>query len=142
MNVKQQPCGFGYQPVPGLMNRHISRFLRAQRKNIRRVLAERGFVDLLAQMEELKRDSRRGFMAKNKIFQRIMNEYIARTTPASASTEAAHMARVKVAAHVDMQSDAESDPPDPDHGTRHYSGGGVPELEGAHDEHGAVVIEE
>ena len=84
MNQQTPWAGFKYEPVPGLINRHISRFLRSQRKNIRRMLAERGHTDLLDDMVALKRDPTLNFMQKNKRFQRIMNEYIARTTPVPA----------------------------------------------------------
>jgi hypothetical protein len=70
-------AGFKYQPVPGLMNRHIARFLRRERKRMRRNFLERGFVDLYLQLEEIRRDSTQGFMQKNRRFQRVMNEYIA-----------------------------------------------------------------
>jgi tRNA(Ile2) C34 agmatinyltransferase TiaS len=33
----------GYEQVPGLANRHISRYLRTQRKNMLRFFQERGF---------------------------------------------------------------------------------------------------
>jgi hypothetical protein len=91
-------------PVRDLANRYISRFLRAQRKNLRRTFAERGQLDLLAQLEELKRNPRLDFMEKNKRFQRIINEYLARTAPAPVP-EAAHPAVVGNGA-VELPADA------------------------------------
>lgn len=83
--------GFKYEPVRGLMDRKISRFLRAQRKNMRRSFLQRGLLDLYAQLEEIKRNPRAGFMAKNQQFQKVMNEYIARVsaTPLATGPEAA-----------------------------------------------------
>lgn len=88
-DISQQPtpwAGFGYAPVRGLVDRHVSRFLRAQRKNMRRLFQERGHYDLFAQMEEIRRDPTRGFMQKNQSFQRIMNEHIARSSQAAPVT--------------------------------------------------------
>jgi hypothetical protein len=72
----------GYVQVRGLADRKISRFLRAQRKNMRRFFASQGYVDLLEQLEQIRR-SRQGMMAKNVMFQKVMNEYIARNQPAA-----------------------------------------------------------
>lgn len=74
-------AGFGYRPVRGLVDRHIARFLRTQRKNMRRFFAERGHLDLFSQLDELRKNSRADFRRKNEIFQRILNEHIARTVP-------------------------------------------------------------
>ena len=71
---------FGYEPVPGLANRHISRYLRTQRKNMRRFFAERGLYVLLDRMDQI-RNSRQGMLAKNRMFQEVLNSYAKLTTP-------------------------------------------------------------
>lgn len=80
----------GYQQVPGLANRIISRYLRTQRKTMLRFFTERGLIDLAERMRQIRR-SRQGMMAKNRMFQAVLNEYSERVTPralASASPEA------------------------------------------------------
>lgn len=78
---QQRPWpGFGYVQVPGLANRHISRYLRAQRKNMRRLFQERGLWDLAERMNQI-RKSRQGMMAKNRMFQKLLDEYAKRVTP-------------------------------------------------------------
>jgi hypothetical protein len=82
MTEQTQPtpwAGFKYQPIPALVNRHVARFLRTQRKNIRRFFAERGHVDLYGQLEELRKNPKLDFRAKNRIFQRVLNEHIKRS---------------------------------------------------------------
>ncbi len=66
--------GFQYQQVPGLANRLISRYLRAQRKNMKRFFEERGLLTLADRMNQI-RNSRQGMMAKNRMFQQVLNEY-------------------------------------------------------------------
>src|SRR5208337_963244 len=75
--------GFNYEPVPGLMNRHISRYLRTQRKNMLRFFQERGLYVLAERMSQI-RKSRQGMMAKNRMFQGVLNDYAALTMPARA----------------------------------------------------------
>src|SRR5271166_396536 len=72
--------GFNYEPVPGLMNRHISRYLRTQRKNMPRFFQERGLFVLADRMSQI-RKSRQGMMAKNRYFQEVLNEYSKLVTP-------------------------------------------------------------
>jgi hypothetical protein len=90
--VAEQPVpwkGFKYQPVRGLVDRHVARFLRTQRKNMRRFFLERGHLDLYAQLTDLRKQSNRNFIQKNQSFQRILNEHIARSQPAAPAAEAA-----------------------------------------------------
>lgn len=88
MTEATQPwAGFKYAPVRGLADRRISRYLRTQRKNMRRFFADRRLFDLLARMEEI-RKSRQGMMAKNRMFQEVLNDYAERATP-KPNTEAA-----------------------------------------------------
>lgn len=83
--------GFGYEPVPGLINRHISRYLRTQRRNMRRFFVERGLLELAMRLDSLRKQSNRNFVQKNRAFQRILNEYIKLATPTN-STDAAGVA--------------------------------------------------
>ena len=85
-DTKQIPKwdALGYQPVRGLVNTHIARYLRHQRKNMRRFFAERGMVDWFLRLEEIRKDPRRDFMQKNRSFQRILNEYTASSVPSVA----------------------------------------------------------
>jgi len=73
-------AGLGYEPVPGLMNRIISRYLRTQRKNMRRFFQERGLYTLADRMDQI-RNSKQGMLAKNRMFQKVLNEYSALSTP-------------------------------------------------------------
>jgi hypothetical protein len=85
MSEATQPwAGFKYEPVRGPTDRRISRYLRTQRKNMRRFFAERGVFDLLARMEEI-RKSRQGMMAKNTMFQEVLNEYAERVNQPAAT---------------------------------------------------------
>jgi hypothetical protein len=72
--------GLDYQQVPGLANRIISRYLRSQRKNMLRFFTERGMFDLAERMRRIKL-SRQGMLAKNQMFQKVLNEYSERVTP-------------------------------------------------------------
>ena len=76
--------GFKYEPVRGLADRLVARWLRSQRKNIRRTLWERGHVDLAQQLEQLKQNPRQGALEKNRRFQEIMNEYVSRVSSQTA----------------------------------------------------------
>ena len=81
-------AGFGYAPVRGLVDRHVARFLRTQRKTMRRFFQERGHLDLFAQLDDLRKNSARDFRSKNTTFQRILNEYISRANPVPVQTAA------------------------------------------------------
>jgi hypothetical protein len=70
---------FGYIQVPGLANRLISRYLRTQRKNMRRFFQERGLFTLLDRMNQI-RNSRQGMLAKNRMFQEVLNLYAAQNS--------------------------------------------------------------
>jgi len=79
--TQQQPwSGFKYEPVRGLRDRLISRYLRSQRKNMRRFFTERGLLEFTDRMDRI-RKSRQGMMAKNQMFQEVLNAYAARTAP-------------------------------------------------------------
>ena len=78
-------AGFNYEQVPGLANRLIARYLRTQRKNMRRLFAERGMYVLLDRMDQI-RKSRQGMMAKNRMFQQVLNDYAKLANPVVQST--------------------------------------------------------
>jgi len=77
---------FGYVQVPGLANRHISRYLRAQRKNMRRFFQERGLYTLLDRMNQI-RKSRQSMLAKNRMFQDVLTQYAQLTAPPVVSSD-------------------------------------------------------
>jgi hypothetical protein len=66
--------------VPGLANRIIARYLRGQRRNMERFFTERGLFESADRMRQI-RLSRQGMMAKNRMFQEVLNEYARRATP-------------------------------------------------------------
>jgi hypothetical protein len=72
--------GLGYEMVPGLANRLISRYLRGQRRNMERFFTERGLHDSALRMRQI-RLSRQGMLAKNRMFQEVLNEYARRASP-------------------------------------------------------------
>jgi hypothetical protein len=80
---------FGYEPVRGLANRHISRYLRTQRKNMRRFFQERGLYTLLDRMNQI-RKSKQGMIPKNQMFQEVLNSYAARTDSPTVPGNALH----------------------------------------------------
>lgn len=71
--------GLGYEQVRGLSDRLISRYLRTQRRGMRRFFAENGFYHLAARMDEIRR-SRQGMLAKNQMFQEVLNAYAVERT--------------------------------------------------------------
>lgn len=77
---------FGYEQVRGLANRHISRYLRTQRKNMRRFFQERGLYTLAERMNQI-RSSRQGMLAKNLMFQAVLNDYAKLSSPPVVSSD-------------------------------------------------------
>jgi hypothetical protein len=73
---------FGYQPVGPLVNKMLARYLRTQRKNMRRFFEERGLFVFADRMRQI-RKSNQGMMAKNRMFQEVLNSYATQTMPAS-----------------------------------------------------------
>lgn len=127
--------GLQYQQVTGLSNRLIARWLRTQRKNMRRFFAERGLFDELEQMERILK-SRQGMMAKNQMFQEVLDAYAKRASPRP-SVEAAHregQGSTDVVVRVSDGTTADAG------GSRPYAVGSVPELAG--DDSSGPVIEE
>jgi len=75
---------FGYQPVRGLYDRILSRYLRTQRKNMRRLFEERGMFALADRMNQI-RKSRQPMRAKNRYFQEVLIDYAKLITAASSA---------------------------------------------------------
>jgi hypothetical protein len=102
--------GFKYAPVRGLTDRRIARYLRTQRKNMRRFFAERGLFDELEKMERI-RKSRQGTIAKNEMFRGVLDAYAARTTAQSGAETPPAKDEVR-AGEVGMSADASGLPQD------------------------------
>jgi len=86
MNDQPKPwAGMGYEPVGAIVNKLLARYLRTQRKNMRRFFADRGLFALADRMNQI-RNSRQGMLAKNRMFQKVLNEYSALANPAVSSS--------------------------------------------------------
>jgi hypothetical protein len=80
-NQQAKPwAGMGYEPVGAIVNKLVARYLRTQRKNMKRFFEERGLYVLAERMKQI-RGSRQGMLAKNRMFQEVLNEYSALVTP-------------------------------------------------------------
>lgn len=77
-------ANFGYEPVGAIVNRLMARYLRTQRKNMRRFFEERGLFALANRMKQI-RNSRQGMLAKNRYFQEVLNEYSRLANPTATS---------------------------------------------------------
>jgi hypothetical protein len=77
--------GFGYEPVGAITNKLIARYLRTQRKNMRRFFEERGLFTLAERMNQI-RKSRQGMLEKNRLFQGVLNDYAALSAPKISGT--------------------------------------------------------
>jgi len=73
-------ASFGYEPVGAIVNKLLARYLRTQRKNMRRFFQERGLYTLADRMDQI-RNSRQGMMAKNRYFQEVLNDYSKLSSP-------------------------------------------------------------
>jgi hypothetical protein len=73
-------ASFGYEPVGAIVNKLLARYLRTQRKNMRRLFQERGLFALADRMDQI-RKSRQSMLGKNRMFQKVLNEYAALSTP-------------------------------------------------------------
>jgi len=94
---------FNYVQVPGLANRFIARYLRTQRKNMRRFFQERGLYTLLDRMNQI-RKSKQGMMAKNRMFQEVLNEYSKLANPATVASVPGSVLQPPQAEPVDIQA--------------------------------------
>ena len=82
MTEQMKPwASFGYEPVGPIVNKLLARYLRTQRKNMLRFFQERGLYALADRMNQI-RNSKQGMMAKNQMFQQVLNEYSKFATPA------------------------------------------------------------
>jgi len=97
--------GFGYVQVPGLANRLIARWLRTQRRNMREFFRQRGLTDLVLRMDQI-RNSRQGMLAKNRMFQKVLDDYaqLVNGTPPVSATETSNQQAEGVAG-VDVSGD-------------------------------------
>jgi len=77
---------FGYEPVRGLTNRLIARYLRTQRKTMRRFFQKRGLYTLADRMDQI-RNSKQGMLAKNRMFQDVLNQYAELSAPPVVSSD-------------------------------------------------------
>jgi hypothetical protein len=73
----------GYEPVGPIITRLLARYLRTQRKNMRRLFEDRGLLGLAHRMHQI-RNSKQGAMAKNRMFQEVLDDYAKLTGPAAA----------------------------------------------------------
>jgi hypothetical protein len=78
-------AGMGYEPVGAIVNKLLARYLRTQRKNMLRFFQERGLYTLADRMDQI-RKSRQGMLAKNRMFQEVLNSYAKLSTPATVSS--------------------------------------------------------
>jgi hypothetical protein len=76
----------GYEPVGPIVNRLLARYLRTQRKNMRRFFQERGLFTLADRMDQI-RNSRQGMLAKNRYFQEVLNDYAKLSSPPVVSSD-------------------------------------------------------
>lgn len=87
-NAPSRWPGFKYVQVPGYANRLIARWLRTQRKNMREFFRQRGLTDLVLRMDDI-RNSRQGMLAKNRMFQKVLDDYAKLVNPGAAPQSAA-----------------------------------------------------
>lgn len=134
----------GYEPVRGLQDRIISRYLRGQRKNMERFFRERGLLDSAERMRQI-RLSRQGMLAKNRMFQEVLNEYAQRvnpqgTAPQPVAEAADQQATASPAVEVQTEGHRDDITGAGARGDRGDTDGSVPEVAGA--DGAGVVIEE
>jgi hypothetical protein len=96
-------------PVPYVVNKRIGRYLRTQRKNMLRFFQERGLFDLASRMTQI-RNSRQGMLAKNKMFQEVLNSYAAQTMPAQPGVLEPKAEQVQNVRQDSVSSVAEGEP--------------------------------
>ena len=77
---------FKYEPVGVIVNRLLARYLRTQRKNMLRFFQERGLYALADRMSQI-RKSRQPMLAKNRMFQDVLNRYAQLTAPPVVSSD-------------------------------------------------------
>jgi hypothetical protein len=85
---KHKWTGLGYEMVPGMANRLISRYLRGQRRNMIRFFHERRMYEFEDRLQKIRKDSAMPMLEKNRKFQEILNEYATRAVPSGATPTA------------------------------------------------------
>jgi hypothetical protein len=76
---------FKYEPVGAIVNKLLGRYLRTQRKNMLRFFQERGLYTLAERMKQI-RNSRQDMLAKNRMFQEVLNEYSKLANPTAVAS--------------------------------------------------------
>jgi len=147
--TQQQPwSGFKYEPVRGLRDRLISRYLRGQRKNMRRFFTERGLLEFTDRMDRI-RKSRQGMIAKNRMFQGVLDDYAKLVNPQPVSggsgegTPSPSAAEAEPTENVGSSAVEVQPPGEPVVGERGPGGDATGSVPGLDLEDGAgIVIEE
>lgn len=75
----------GYKPVRGYQDRVIARWLRSQRKQMRRFFEERGFPIYALRLDAIRRNPRMGMVEKNEAFREVLDDYAKQVTGQSVS---------------------------------------------------------
>jgi hypothetical protein len=99
--------GFKYAPVGPVVNRLLARYLRAQRRNMKRFFEERGLFALADRMSQI-RKSRQGMMAKNRYFQQVLNDYARLANPTVSPTVPGAVLQQPPAAAAEAPGQAEN----------------------------------
>jgi hypothetical protein len=97
-------ASLGYEPVGYIVNRRISRYLRTQRKNMLRLFQERGLFAFVDRMNQI-RKSRQPMLAKNRMFQDVLNRYAQLTSPPVVSSDVPGVPKVSGEATQDIVID-------------------------------------
>jgi hypothetical protein len=104
MNEQRKPWSeFKYEPVGPVVHKLLGRYLRTQRKNMRRFFQERGLYTLLDRMNQI-RKSKQGMLAKNRMFQEVLNEYSKLANPAAVASVPGSVLQPPQAEPVDIQA--------------------------------------
>ena len=82
---QQRWAEFKYEPVGPVVMKLMGRYLRTQRKNMLRFFQERGLYALADRMKQI-RNSRQGMLAKNRMFQEVLNSYAALSNPTAVTS--------------------------------------------------------
>jgi hypothetical protein len=72
---------FASKPVGPIVDRILARYLRTQRKNMRRFFQERGLHQFALRMDNI-RKSNQTMLEKNRRFQKVLDAYAALATQA------------------------------------------------------------
>jgi hypothetical protein len=74
-------ASMGYEPVGPVVQRLLARYLRTQRKNMRRFFQERGLYQFALRMDNI-RKSNQTMLEKNRRFQKVLDAYAKLFSPA------------------------------------------------------------